>query len=70
MARKVNNTRLIKLGGKAHPRDRGHKYLPWLNLSGVWLEQAGFAIGDQLEITVNDGYLTIKKQLCDGDQRS
>lgn len=70
MARKVNNTRLIKLGGKAHPRDRGYKYLPWLNLSGVWLEQAGFAIGDQLEITVCNGHLEIKNLSANGDQRA
>ncbi|MGN6491952.1 MAG: SymE family type I addiction module toxin [Agriterribacter sp.] len=69
MAHKVNKLRLIKVGAKAHPRDRGYKYLPWLNLSGVWLVQAGFAIGDQLEITVNDGYLTIKKLPVHGDQR-
>lgn len=70
MARKVNNVRFIKLSAKAHPRDRGYKYLPWLNLSGVWLEQAGFAIGDQLEITVSNGYLEIKNLSTHGDQRA
>ncbi|RPD42849.1 SymE family type I addiction module toxin [Chitinophaga barathri] len=70
MVRKVNNMRLIKVGAKAHPRDRGDKYLPWLNLSGVWLAQAGFAIGDQLEITVSDGYLEIKNLSTNGDQRA
>lgn len=70
MAHKVNKLRLIKVGAKAHPRDRGDKYLPWLNLSGVWLEQAGFAIGDQLAITVSNGCLEIKNLSTDGDQRA
>ncbi|ATL45713.1 hypothetical protein COR50_00240 [Chitinophaga caeni] len=70
MALKVNKLRLVKVGAKAHPRDRGDKYLPWLNLSGVWLKRAGFAIGDQLEITVSDGYLEIKNLTTDGDQRA
>ncbi|WP_119081114.1 SymE family type I addiction module toxin [Chitinophaga alhagiae] len=71
MARKVNNVRYLKLGVKGHPRD-GYRYknLPWLNVSAVWLEQAGFHIGDQLEITVSDGYLEIKNLSTDGDQRA
>jgi len=38
----------------------GLKQVPWLNVSGVWLEQAGFGIGDQIEITVRQNELIIK----------
>ncbi|ATL49586.1 hypothetical protein COR50_21745 [Chitinophaga caeni] len=63
MVRKVNKFRLVKLGTKAHPRDRADKYLPWLNLSAVWLAQAGFQIGDQLEITVSNVLWASNKRL-------
>jgi toxic protein SymE len=36
------------------------KWVPWLNISGLWLERAGFHIGDQVEITVKDNLLMIK----------
>jgi toxic protein SymE len=38
----------------------GGRELPWLNLSGIWLEHAGFTIGRKIEITVTEGQLTIK----------
>jgi toxic protein SymE len=34
--------------------------VPWLNLSGRWLEQAGFNIGSNVEITVRRNKLIIK----------
>jgi len=68
MAPKHKPVRLIKLHGKAHRRDRYYKYLPWLNVSGVWLEQAGFNIGDMLEIHVCAGQLTIIHKDSNGDQ--
>ncbi len=33
--------------------------VPWLNVSGRWLEEAGFRIGDPVVITVNKGKLII-----------
>lgn len=38
----------------------GGKDLPWLNLTGVWLEQAGFGVGQRIEIKVEDKQLIIK----------
>lgn len=69
MARKVNKVRYIKLSGKAHPRDN-HQYknLPWLNMSGVWLQEAGFNIGDRLQVNVSQGQLTITNGAGYGDQ--
>lgn len=37
------------------------KNVPWLNVNGHWLEQAGFKIGDQIEIDVSRNRLVIKK---------
>ncbi len=41
--------------------DPDPRAVPWLNVSGDWLQQAGFAIGDQIEITVGENELHIKK---------
>ncbi len=40
--------------------DPDPRAVPWLNVSGDWLQQAGFAIGDQIEITVGENELHIK----------
>ena len=34
--------------------------VPWLNVSGLWLERAGFKTGDQVEITIDNNQLIIK----------
>jgi toxic protein SymE len=43
------------------------KYVPWLNVNGLWLEQAGFMIGDRIQIDVSNNRLIIKKLAADGD---
>lgn len=49
--------------------DPAPKEVPWLNVSGDWLKQAGFEIGDQIEITVKQNELHIKN--CGhGDKRN
>lgn len=59
--------------GKLHGQYRalsnhwnGGRNLPWLNVSGLWLEEAGFRVGDPIEIKVSNGKLIIKKA-SDGD---
>jgi len=44
--------------------------VPWLNVRGLWLEHAGFNVGDPIEITVTKGKLVVKKVVVDGDSRS
>ena len=34
--------------------------VPWLNVNGLWLERAGFFIGQSIEIEVRDRRLIIK----------
>jgi len=52
---------------KLHGKYRSPSYrssvsrnLPWLNLSGIWLEEAGFCIGQRIEIRVENRQLIIK----------
>jgi toxic protein SymE len=40
----------------------GGKNVPWLNVSGVWLEQAGFHVGDHVQITIEQNQLIIKNE--------
>lgn len=54
--------RRIKLQGKYRARQtsyNGLREVPWLNLSGLWLERAGFKAGDQIEIRVTNHQLVI-----------
>jgi toxic protein SymE len=56
-------TKTIKLQPKSRPSQTsctGLKNVPWLNVSGVWLEQAGFRIGDRVQITIEQNQLIIK----------
>ncbi|MFB6455604.1 SymE family type I addiction module toxin [Chitinophaga sp. Hz27] len=41
--------------------------VPWLNIRGLWLERAGFQVGDAIEITVENGVLIVKKVAADGN---
>ena len=61
MARQGNRkVKLHSQSRKSQESCTGLKQVPWLNISGVWLEQAGFNIGLQVEITVRDQELIIK----------
>lgn len=43
-----------------HDARRHERRIPWLSLSGRWLEQAGFTPGMQVVIQVRPGELVIK----------
>lgn len=67
-----SKTRQVKLYGKYQQRVKhwnGGRDFPWLNVSGAWLEEAGFKVGDQVEITVEDNLLIIKNACHHGDKR-
>ena len=38
----------------------GNFHKPFINLSGKWLKDAGFAVGDKICVTVKDSQLVIK----------
>lgn len=52
--------RTAKIHAKGVPRTCEWKTVPWLNLSGVWLEKAGFEVGDNITISVSRNAITIK----------
>lgn len=67
----TKSNRQVRLQGKLRPRIRersGYKRVPWLSLSGVWLQQAGFQAGDRVEIMVTNKELVIKNAAAHGDQ--
>jgi toxic protein SymE len=67
------NIRQVKLQGKYQPRQtnwNGSIEVPWLNVSGLWLEQAGFKAGDRVEITVSENTLVITNCASNGNQRA
>jgi toxic protein SymE len=49
---------------KVHPKYRqlaySQKFVPELRLCGVWLEQSGCKIGEQVQITINNQEIIIK----------
>lgn len=61
--------RQVKLQPKTRQLAYSRKDVPWLNVSGVWLEQAGFHVGDRVEITIEENTLIITNPTGHGDQR-
>ena len=53
-------TKQIKLQPKHRALSWGSKIVPWLSVSGVWLERNGFKAGDTVTITVEQNQLIIK----------
>lgn len=68
----AKTTRQVKIYSKYRSSSKRwlgqNKEVPWLNVSGLWLQQAGFNIGDRLKITVENNRLTIINQRPHGDQ--
>ena len=59
----MKTNRKVKLYSQSRPSHQsstGLKQVPWLNVSGLWLEKAGFNIGLQVQIIVRDQELVIK----------
>ena len=48
---------------KVYNQSRGDKWnIPTIILKGEWLEKLGFECGDQIEVSCNEGVLTIKSK--------
>ncbi|MBV7531765.1 SymE family type I addiction module toxin [Chitinophaga sp. sic0106] len=53
---------------KLYPDGRsGYRGVPWLRIGGLWMERYGFNVGDPIEITVENGVMTIKKLVVHGN---
>lgn len=61
-----NSNKQVKIQAKYRPSQSrcmgaSGKDVPWLNLSGVWLEEAGFNIGDTVRVVRRSGLLLIER---------
>jgi len=56
----VRNIKQVKLQPKYQYLVGGQKIVPWLNISGVWLEVLGFKVGERVRITTRDKLLIIE----------
>ncbi len=57
------NTKQVKLQSKYRALICGpEKIVPWLTISGLWLEENGFKAGDIVTITIEKNRLTIKNK--------
>ena len=54
-----SKSKTAKIHEKGVERTYGWKSVPWLNLSGIWLEKAGFDIGDSITIAVTPNKIVI-----------
>lgn len=52
------NTRQLKVHGLNRPSD--NKEVPQLRISGIWIEQLGFKVGDTVSITTRERLLIIE----------
>lgn len=52
--------RQVKLQPKHRPVNGKNKNVPWLNVSGVWLEELGFKVGDVVRISTREKLLIIE----------
>jgi hypothetical protein len=65
----TKTSRRVKLQGKYRPTESGfcNKEVPWLTISEVWLEQAGFKAGQQVEIKIENNQLIITSSVPHGN---
>jgi toxic protein SymE len=66
----TRNSKQVKLHGRSRPCQSsisGNKDVPWLNVSGVWLEELGFKVGDTVSITTREKLLII--ELLEGEAK-
>lgn len=54
------NIRKAIIHARFRIRESGGFYAPWLNLNGIWLSDAGFNVGDTIEIIVKEKVLIIR----------
>ncbi len=50
---------------KDYPAHRGLRSVPWIQMRGYWLEQAGFTINTPIKIRVMDGCLVLTSEQID-----
>jgi hypothetical protein len=62
----VSHTRMLTVGETFQRRIRGETGVPFIRLSGKWLVDAGFRVGDSIRVSVvKDRYLVITSRIMD-----
>ncbi|WP_163411599.1 SymE family type I addiction module toxin [Flavobacterium ajazii] len=56
----IQNPKQVKLQPKHRALTYGCKKVPWLSVSGVWLEELGFKAGDMVRILTSEKQLIIE----------
>ncbi|RUT67721.1 type I addiction module toxin, SymE family [Flavobacterium cupreum] len=56
----VRNPKQVKLQPKHRVLTYGYKTVPWLSVSGIWLEELGFKAGDTVRILTSEKQLIIE----------
>lgn len=59
----TGNSKQVKLHGRSRPCQgsvTGNKEVPWLNVSGAWLQTLGFNIGDTVRIITREKLLIVE----------
>jgi hypothetical protein len=56
----IRNNKQVKLQPKNRKASNGHKIVPCLSLSGLWLEELGFKVGDTVRILSREKLLIIE----------
>lgn len=54
--------RLIKISGLFQRRRWAGVFVPQIRLQGIYLRNAGFAPGDAVQVTIENGKIIITKQ--------
>jgi len=62
-------THYTRLISESQPRFGWTQFVPFLRLRGRWLERAGFAIGDDVQVVVEPGRLVITPTAPRGKRR-
>lgn len=62
--RRIKVCRVFYERPKSHPPHQGDPAVPWIQMKGYWLEQAGFTVNAAVDIRVMPGclVLTVKNQ--------
>ena len=62
IAKKSDNFRSLTVSVKTVKNTWSESHFPKCTLTGAWLRAAGFEIGDQVRIEVQEGKLTVVRQ--------
>jgi hypothetical protein len=60
MKRRTKQSKKVKMAARWRKGGNGYELVPWLTLSGKWLGENGFEIGEILKVTCRERLLVIE----------